>query len=356
MKTDGERARNGRRLYLDVLRAWACISVIVIHVCAYYAQVDVNGIDFLVGNALNSVARAAVPLFVMISGALTLDEQYRFTGEKLRRNIKNRVLFFAIWSSLYALVFHVAAPLVKGEAVSVQRVFESLLSGHHHLWFIPMLIGLSLILPLLRLWVKRENKQYVEYFLMLSLIFASVVPFVTEKLCDLFPAASCIYSLTDNLHLQYVAGFTGYYVLGWYLHNFPPKRRSVWYAAGALGLLLTFGGTQIFSRLMDESKNFYSVFATGIVGYSAALFVLAKSLFDGREHARGILCRFVRIVCDHSMGVYAIHAAIVQVLFTILGVGSAAVMIPLVTLVSFAVSLVATQVLRRIPFAREYMV
>jgi len=356
MKTDTVRARSGRHQYLDVLRAWACISVIVIHVSAYYAQADVSGTDFLVGNVLNSIARAAVPLFVMISGALMLDEQYRFTREKLMRNIKNRLMFFIIWSSLYAFAFHVAAPLVKGEAVSAQRFLESLLGGHHHLWFVPMMIGLYLILPLLRLWVRKENKKYVEYYLILSLIFASAVPFVTEKLCELIPAASCIYSLTDNLYLQYVAGFTGYYVLGWYLHTFTPKRRRVWYAAGVLGFLLTFGGTQVFSLLRGEGKNFYSVFATGIVGYSAALFLWGKSLFDGKEHHRGIFGRFVRVVCNNSMGIYAIHAAIIQLLFTILGVGSAAVMIPLVTLVSFAVSLAATWVLRRIPVAREYMV
>ncbi len=356
MKTDAVPPRSGKHLYLDVLRAWACISVIVIHVSAYYSQADVSGIDFLVGNAFNSIVRAAVPLFVMISGALMLNEQYCLTVEKLRRAIKNRLMFFVIWSSLYALVFHAAVPLLRGEAVSAQNFLESLLGGDHHLWFIPMMIGLYLILPLLRLWVRRENKRYVEYYLILCLIFASALPFVTEKLCELIPAASCIYSLTDNLYLQYVSGFTGYYVLGWYLNTFTPQRRGVWYAAGVLGLLLTFGGTQVFSILKGEGKNFYSVFSPGIVGYSAALFLWGKSLFGSQEYDQGIFCRFVRVICANSMGVYAVHTAIIQILFKILGIGSAVVMIPVVTLVTLAASLAVTWVLRRIPVAREYMV
>lgn len=356
MKSDAAYARSDKRLYLDVLRAWACISVIVIHICAYYSQTDVAGVNYLIGNAFNSVARSAVPLFVMISGALMLDEGYRCTKEKLKRMIHKRAMFFVIWSLLYALLFHVAAPLLKGEALDAQAFLESLLGGYYHLWFIPMLIGLYLILPLLRLWVRKENREYVAYYLALCFVFTSALPFFTEKLSRLFPAASCLYSLTDNLHLQYVAGYTGYYVLGWYLNTFEVRHRDVWYAAGAAGLLLTFGGTQVFSLLAGEDKNFYSVFAVGVVCFSSALFLWAKSLFGSRGYDQSIFCRFVRVVCAGSMGIYAIHAAVIRVLFKLFGLGHAGVMIPLIAVMTFVVSLTAARILRLMPLAKDYMV
>lgn len=355
MKKDVGRLNSDKILYLDVLRAWACISVVVIHVSAYYTQAEVTGMDYLIGNVFNSIARAAVPLFVMISGALMLDESYNCTKEKLKRMIKNRLLFFIIWSLLYAVVFQVLAPQLKGDEVSLEAFLQSLMSGHHHLWFIPMLIGLYLILPLLRLWVKKENKRYVEYYLLLCFVFTSALPFLIEKLSNFFPLVSCVYSLTDNMHLQYVAGYTGYYVLGWYLNTFSVRRRGIWYTAGVLGLLLTFAGTQIFSVLKGEEKNFYSVFAINIVFYASALFLLVKSLLYSRKHDSGVPSRFVRLICQNSMGIYAMHPAIIQALFKILGVRSAVILIPLVSLSSLTISLIAAQVLRRLPAARTYM-
>ena len=355
-KNDPGRSPGGKLLYLDVLRAWACIAVVVVHVCIYYTGDPPASWDFIIGNGFQSIARLAVPLFVMISGALTLNESYACTPDKLKGMIRSRLVFFVLWSSVYALVFDLALPLLKGEEVSALAFLQSLVGGYHHLWFIPMVIGLYLILPLLRLWVKRENKQYVEYFLLLSLIFTSVLPFLTEKLSEVFPMFACLDSLTQNVHLQYVAGYTGYYVLGWYLHTFDVQRRGLWYAAGILGLLVTFGGTQAFSLWTGEANNFYSVFATGIVGYSAAFFLLMKQLLSGRKHSQSRLCRFVRLICRCSMGIYAVHPAVIIALFKVLETEHAMLQIPLVTLATLAISLAATLILRRLPVAKKYMV
>ena len=72
--------KKGTRLfYLDLLRAFACLSVIMIHVSAEYAVKEVGSIDFWVGNIFDSISRAGVPIFVMISGAWMLDEEYHFS-------------------------------------------------------------------------------------------------------------------------------------------------------------------------------------------------------------------------------------------------------------------------------------
>lgn len=89
---------SGRIYDLDVLRTLACCAVVMIHASAQYASNDVGTLNFFIGNFWDSLSRFAVPVFV-----------------------------------------------------------RSFFSGSFHLWFCYMIVGLYLILPLLRLWVKREN-------------------------------------------------------------------------------------------------------------------------------------------------------------------------------------------------------
>ena len=348
--------RSGKRMYLDVLRAWATFSVFTIHIALFYAEQEATSIGFILSNLVNSMVRTAIPVFVMISGALLLDEKYAYSAQKLKKMIKTRLLFFILWSACYTLCFAVLKPMLTGGTVSLYEVLDMLVNGYAHLWFIPMLIGLYLILPLLRLWVKKENRKYVEYFLILSLIFTSVLPFVTEKLGDLFPAFESFEGLHENLSLQYTAGYTGYFILGWYLNTYPVKNPKIWYAAGFFGMLMTFAGTQAFTMIKGEPRNFYSVFAVNILLHSAGHFLLVKNWLGDRQHDGSRLSRFVQFVCVNSMGIYAIHPFFIQRSFKILGLRSALYMIPLVSLVTFGGSLVCTQILRRIPIAKDYMV
>ena len=79
-------SRSSRRIYyLDVLRVVACMAVVMIHASAPYLGKDIGSFNFWVGNVLDSLSRVAVPLFVMISGALMLDEKYVYTAEKLKK-------------------------------------------------------------------------------------------------------------------------------------------------------------------------------------------------------------------------------------------------------------------------------
>ena len=125
----------------------------MLHVSAAYVFKGVESRDFWVGNLFDSASRAGVPLFVMISGALMLDENYVFAKEKWFRHILKLLCFFLFWSVAYAVLY----PFIKHEEINLLNAVRSILKGHYHLWFIPMIIGLYLMIPLLRLWVNRQK-------------------------------------------------------------------------------------------------------------------------------------------------------------------------------------------------------
>ena len=74
---------NNRIISYDVMRIFAAVAVVMIHsVAEFIKDCPVMSIDYAVMNIIDSITRFSVPLFVMISGALILDEEKEFSMKK----------------------------------------------------------------------------------------------------------------------------------------------------------------------------------------------------------------------------------------------------------------------------------
>lgn len=89
-------AKNNRIVHMDVVRVIACFAVIMIHSSAPYVIENFGSLNFWIGNIFDGLARIGVPLFVMVSGALMLDEKYNFSKQKLIEHIKKMIIFFGL--------------------------------------------------------------------------------------------------------------------------------------------------------------------------------------------------------------------------------------------------------------------
>mgnify|MGYP002518752370 CR=1 FL=1 len=74
MKLSIDKSRN---LSLDCVRIVAVLAIVMIHLSASYLNYGVSSPMFLWGNIFDGLSRVGVPLFVMVSGALMLDEKKR---------------------------------------------------------------------------------------------------------------------------------------------------------------------------------------------------------------------------------------------------------------------------------------
>lgn len=111
-----------RNLALDMTRIIAVLAVVMIHTSAMFlTSFGHETLEFSVGNLFDSMSRIGVPLFVMISGALMLDERRTVTVRGiLRKNIKGVLLLLLFWSAFYAVVFQVILPLRAGSSISIR--------------------------------------------------------------------------------------------------------------------------------------------------------------------------------------------------------------------------------------------
>ena len=88
MKSEVKRPQGGPRriVYFDLLRAFAPLAVILIHVCPNAAKLGGIGstdtADFVLANTLQLMQRWAVPVFLMMSGALFLNHKKPFSYKK----------------------------------------------------------------------------------------------------------------------------------------------------------------------------------------------------------------------------------------------------------------------------------
>ena len=97
--------QNNRVIYFDYLRIMATIAVIVLHVAGqnFYAP-GVNTYEWHVFNIYDSIVRWAVPIFVMISGALFLNTEKQLNIKALyTKNIFRILNDFIFLSLIYCI-------------------------------------------------------------------------------------------------------------------------------------------------------------------------------------------------------------------------------------------------------------
>lgn len=135
--------------YLDYLRLLATIGVLVIHVALTFTHFSDIVIDdrWYVVNVTESLLRWSVPIFVMISGVSFLCLKRELTLNELwRKYILRLFLAYVCWNSFYFLCSYGAAYVKGVELPEPSR----LLVPFGHLWFLPMMIGVYLVMPFLR--------------------------------------------------------------------------------------------------------------------------------------------------------------------------------------------------------------
>lgn len=303
-----------RIYYLDVIRTMACMMVIMIHTSGNYVIRDLGSSNFWFANVLDSLSRAAVPLFVMVSGALFLDEDHEVSTWKIKKHICKLLLFFMFWSLLYCVCFDWLMPAyLHHEKVGVFAIFEKFIRGYHHLWFIYMLAGLYLLVPVLRTWIKKENVQLIRLFLLLSFFFNFLIPWLQSISNYYFENISVLLGAFDQMHLQYVCGYVPYFVLGWYLRFYDIKRDKMLYLIGTVSLIFSIVMTGKMSIDFNAPLQMYSNMSVNVLLYSIACFCFCKKAFSAPKHTK--LSRLVCAISKYSLGIYGAHAAFITVLY-----------------------------------------
>lgn len=325
-----------RIITLDMARIVAILAVVMIHASAKLViSYSTNTKEFVLGNFFDSISRVGVPLFLMISGALMLDENKEITMETiLKKNIKNIVILLIAWLLIYSTLFSlIINPMLYGDTINLKSVVGRLYSGHYHMWYLYMIIGMYLITPYLRCFVRREKKNMVLCFIAVSLVAQFIAP-VTDILSSFWQPFAYISSFISKFNLKFFCGYPVYYLTGWYIVHIGFDKKIMKYGiyiASILSVIITFLAVQITGDYNNGYSNTNIFIFMYSVGVFYALFNMKIELNQRKEY-------IIEMMSKLTFGVYIVHPIFLDVLKVIIPLTNPLLHIILVFVLTIVIS------------------
>ena len=328
--------------WVDAMRVLACFMVVLAHCCdGFVAQFSSDYSSFVTGVAIGSLMRPSVPLFVMMTGVLLLPlpsatTMRGFYGKRLGRLVWPLVFWSLALPCLAYLYFRFgpgiasANPSVDMSAYTPEglttRLWTWLLNFNFDttpLWYLYMLVGLYLVIPIVGVWLQQAPKRDVELFL--KIWFCTLfIPYI--KLLAPFAGypgnygnmeifGGCDWNAFTAFH--YVSGFIGYIVLAYYLNTYPLKwsRARLWgtlLPMWAVGYAITFLGYVYIQSIYPGDYAYLEIIwlFTGI-----NVFMMTMPVFVAGQQCRVRSGSVLRGLAGLTFGIYLCHFIFIMVTF-----------------------------------------
>lgn len=294
-----------RFYYLDIVRVLACIMVVIIH--SPMPLDTQEGGSYLA--ILSYFTSPCIGLFFMVSGALLLSSPVDNPIDFLRKRMKRVLCPTLFWTGVYVLL-----QLGKQE-IELSQLPRILLNalfapqGHAVLWFMYVLIGLYLVTPILSKFVQTATKGSLWFYL--SLWFVSL----------LLPVLRLWLTIPEqetNL-LYYFSGYIGYFFLGYVLHahtSIPPFR-LLWRSKRVIGLLVLLSLIAFVPPtccfLFHIEIDFYTFFwnlSPGSVAMAIVWWIIIRSF--AQKTSSGGAATWWAHFSNLSFGIYLVHIAVMR--------------------------------------------
>lgn len=342
---------------MDVLRITAIFFVIFVHVVGeYWLQLDCSSFEWNIVNVYDSISRWSFPVLVMISGALFLTKQEQDIQVLYKQYVLRMITAYLFWSAIYLLINYVFY-----NRFDWKNAILFFIQGYYHLWFLPMMAGLYMIVPFLKCIIKLN--QLTKYFLVLATIFTSVIPFLIIIVAVFSEAlGNALGVVSSNMHFAFLAEYVGYFVAGYYLHktSIQECQRKAIYLVGVIGTIGIISLTKWLTMLEGKQmESFYNPLLLPCVLQAIAVYVFAKTCLLNVCVSKYVE-QFLKRMSKYSLGACLVHPLVIIVMRELLGVTfnslSILWMLPIYTVVVFFISYAFSALLNHIPILNKYIV
>ena len=260
----------------------------------------VPSLNWFICSFIINFFRIGVPLFLMLSGALSLGRDWTirsFLGKRLPRIIYPFVFWLLFLSVMLVLINSFIHPLKIHGLFSLITV--GVLGKNNYFyqdWFFWMILGTYLIMPIFNKWIQHSDMKELEYFLSIWLI-------------------TCIFDFTLRMQfpikLSYFTSPIGLVVLGYYLRYTERELFNKKYFAVLL-ILFSIASMMICSYMFSNDTLIYRFdrYAIFMALNAAGVFLLFKNF---NFNPKGILRDFITRIAQYSYGIYLAHVAVLSV-------------------------------------------
>lgn len=352
-----------RVIWIELLRVMACIGVIGIHAGSqHFRDMPLDSSVWAVSNFYHGINRFAVASFIMISGCLYLDSKRTWNLRRLwKRNILPIAAAYIFWQMFYAVYRIITnGTLAKGSKAALVKFMVYISKSYFHLWYLPMLIGLLIITPMLwEIVNSARGKQWEEYMIVLFLVF-QILPYTINYFS--LPWKDHIMDILQTVQPEMVTGYIGYFILGHYLSHYEVSKKLEYlvYVLGVILILAAIGLCYISSQKSGKPiQSFYENYTLAGFFWGSAFFLFFKnhvSKIKWNEKQEKRIC----YLGSCTFGIYLIHALIRDILHRIgidsMMISNTAIAIPVLITMIFVLSLAAVMIIKKIPRVSKWII
>ena len=271
------------------IRVIACFAIVLLHTLdnslSYFSDTVPPGQTIAVRTA-TTLLMWAVPCFLMVTGALLLDNAREIPISKLfGKYIRRMVLALVVFTLIFTVIKYAAGEKDDLLISFARDLFQC--SSMSYLWYLYLMIGLYLMMPFYRMVTRAASERMLQYLVLVLIVFTSILP-----LAQYLGLESGFYIPTSVIYPAYL--FIGYLLSRNNMSAGKALILLIVCCAAAAGLMVRFGGTDLD---MDALTGYGSPL---IVGMSASVFSLMMRI---RAGAGEILTSIDKC----TFGIYLIH-------------------------------------------------
>ena len=327
MKVASIEKDNKRIIWLDFVKFIAISMMIAVHCTDNVTPTERSEAWYnLWGSFYGSFMRPAIPLFVMVTGALLLPVKENISTFYTKR-LTRLVIPFIVWSVLYNLFPWITgllglSPTIINDFFAWAEPDQSFSGALHNIlmipfnfsmlavqmWYVYLLIGLYLYMPFFSAWVKQASVKEQKIFLTLWFI-SLFIPYLREYLTkDLW--GTCSWNVFGLLY--YFAGFNGYLLLGYYIKNNDinfswGKLAVIGIPSFIIGYCITFLGFKSITAIPGQPAELVELFFT-YCSPNVLLMTLPIFLVIKKNHFKSVtIRRFAINISTCTLGIWMSH-------------------------------------------------
>lgn len=336
-------------IWLYNSRIIATLAVIIVHISTNIVKSSPIGSEYWwFGNLYESLSRWCVPVFVMISGALLLDQNKQEELSVFYKKRLSRILWPILFWSAFYLFWVFLKGIEKGDPPSIVALMKRLLSGkpYFHMWFLYMISGLYLFTPFFRKIIAHSTDLEIKFLVIFMFIIAAL-DLIYNKL------------YTDSDSILFIIRFIRYipyFFMGYIIRQtiiIPSK--FVLFSIFIFSFLTTAFGCYLISILANLSKGlyFYHYLSVTIIPMSISIMFILKKFNNPLINEIT-----ARNISSLTLGIFLIHPLILEIINRIYkAIGfitfHPALCVPVNTFFAFAISLMIAWIISKTPYVRR---
>lgn len=338
-----------KETYIEFLRIFATLFVLLDHVAiagVNYFSNSITKADKIAGYFIRNISHFSVPIFIMITGYLLLNPNKDVTYKKIRQYILRIVVVLFTFGTAFAwmeLLFTDKTLTLAQPFIAIYNVVIG--NGWDHMWYLYVLIGLYLITPMLRSFVKYSTQNDIKYILIVSIVFLSLLPMINNLL-----------NIKIGFTLPISTIYPLYYILGYYIGTSKKEiNNSLIYMSIIIPTIIIICSTIIAinynNTIIMTLSDYYSIC---IVILSIGLFLLGKKNSKWTDKSYN---KVVKVLSRTSFGIYIIHMVFINIIYKVLKLNPFTNILNfiIISLLVTGLSFISSYIMTKIPILNKYI-